>query len=121
MKDKCVRCGRETEYVISIPIIAHLYFIEGSGQLCSECYRKLYMREKKIMSFQFQGEQICSRCGHKYEWVTTLHDKDEVVVGIMDRMWHNVKNCTQINQTNRYCIEVGCPECGKREFIEKNR
>lgn len=53
--------------------------------------------------------------------MTTLHDKDEVVVGIMDRMWHNVKNCTQINQSNRYCIEVGCPECGKREFIEKNR
>ena len=54
MKDKCVRCGRETEYVISIPIIAHLYFIEGSGQLCSECYRKLYMRENETWHFNFK-------------------------------------------------------------------
>ena len=45
MKDTCVRCGKETEYDISTPIIACLNFIEGSGQLCSECYRKLYFKE----------------------------------------------------------------------------
>ena len=45
MKDTCVRCGKETEYDISTPIIARLNFIEGSGQLCSECYRKLYFKE----------------------------------------------------------------------------
>ena len=32
-------------YDISTPIIARLNFIEGSGQLCSECYRKLYFKE----------------------------------------------------------------------------
>lgn len=54
MKDTCARCGKETEYDISTPIIARLNFIEGSGQLCSECYRKLYMREKKPCHFNFK-------------------------------------------------------------------
>ena len=70
------------------------------------------------MAYQFSGEQICSRCGHKYQWVTTQLERGEVVTGFMDKMWHNVKNCTRINQTNRYCIEIGCPECAKREFVE---
>ena len=73
------------------------------------------------MAFQFQGEQTCSRCGHVYKWVTTQHGKGEVVAGIVNQMWCNVKKCTQINQTNCYCIELDCPKCGKREFIEKAR
>lgn len=47
MKEKCVSCGKETECDTSTPIIARLNFIEGSGQLCSECWRKLYFKENE--------------------------------------------------------------------------
>lgn len=71
------------------------------------------------MAFQFNGEQVCSRCGHKYEWMTIPRpDHGEYVSFRMDLTKSNVKNCTRINQTNHYCVEIGCPECGKRDFVE---
>lgn len=73
------------------------------------------------MAFQFQGEQICSRCGNKYQWVTTQLEKNEVITGFMDQMWRNVKNCNRISHTDPYSIELSCPECGGREFVEKER
>ncbi len=33
---------QETEYDINTPITSRLYFVEGAGQLCSECWRSLY-------------------------------------------------------------------------------
>ena len=42
MKEKCIRCGRETEYEVSTPVTIRRYFIEGSGQLCEECYFTIY-------------------------------------------------------------------------------
>lgn len=40
--DKCVNCGKETEY----PKDAHVDFrddyIEGAGQLCKDCRKKIY-------------------------------------------------------------------------------
>ena len=73
------------------------------------------------MAYQFKGEQICSQCGHKYEWVTLQTEKNEAVTGFTDGMWKNVKDCTRINQTNLYSIEIGSPKCGKREFVERER
>lgn len=71
------------------------------------------------MAFQFRGEQTCSRCGHRYEWITTQVEENEVVTGSMDKMWKNVKSCTFIKQINRYSIEIECPKCWKRELVEK--
>lgn len=45
MKELCVRCGKETEYLISTPIEVRKYFIEGAGQLCPECWRRLWPRQ----------------------------------------------------------------------------
>ena len=42
MKELCVRCGKETKYDTSTPITLRRYFIEGAGQLCEECWNKLY-------------------------------------------------------------------------------
>ena len=73
-----------------------------------------------VMAFQFQGEQVCSRCGHRYEWMTTPGvESGEIVFYKFDSKTNNVKNCTRINNTNRYCIEVKCPECGKGDYIEE--
>jgi recombinational DNA repair protein (RecF pathway) len=45
MKELCIRCGKETEYDINAPITLRHYYVEGSGQLCSECWRELYGKE----------------------------------------------------------------------------
>ena len=38
----CVICGKPTEYRIDTPIGKRERYIEGAGQLCRECFRKLY-------------------------------------------------------------------------------
>lgn len=42
MKDKCVLCGKETEYDEDTPVSARLDYVEGAGQLCREDYKKVY-------------------------------------------------------------------------------
>jgi hypothetical protein len=37
-KDKCVLCGRETPYTRETSIDERYGYIEGSGQLCEQCY-----------------------------------------------------------------------------------
>jgi len=39
MKDLCILCGVETAYDESTHIDMRVGYIEGSGQLCSKCYR----------------------------------------------------------------------------------
>lgn len=52
MKELCVRCGKETKYDTSTPITLRRYFIEGAGQLCSNCWAKLWptRRQKNTMT-----------------------------------------------------------------------
>lgn len=33
---------KETEYDINIPLEARRWYVEGAGQLCAECWNKLY-------------------------------------------------------------------------------
>lgn len=39
MKDKCILCGVETAYDESTHIDMRVGYIEGAGQLCSQCYK----------------------------------------------------------------------------------
>ncbi len=41
MKECCVICGKESEILQSEDIHQRLYYVEGVGQLCEECYLKL--------------------------------------------------------------------------------
>ena len=43
--EECVRCGKETPYMINTPVTVRLYYVEGSGQLCEACFNKLYKGE----------------------------------------------------------------------------
>lgn len=47
-KERCVRYGKETPYDQSTPVAARRYFVEGTGQLCPDCWRKLYEREEDV-------------------------------------------------------------------------
>jgi len=38
MKDKCIICNKETKYDVSKHIEERYGYIEGAGQLCTECY-----------------------------------------------------------------------------------
>lgn len=42
MKDKCVDCGKETEYDEKTHIDLRHCYVEGCGQLCPDCYKKIY-------------------------------------------------------------------------------
>jgi len=42
MKDNCVCCGKETEYDREAHIDFRMYYVEGAGQLCEECWKKIY-------------------------------------------------------------------------------
>ena len=42
MKDKCVSCGKETEYEKGTPVDFRMCYIEGAGQLCPKCYKRIY-------------------------------------------------------------------------------
>jgi len=44
--DKCVSCGDTTPYSVNEHIDYRNYYIEGAGQLCKECYEKIYIKEK---------------------------------------------------------------------------
>ena len=41
-KDKCTVCSDDSLYDKTMPIDLRLGYIEGSGQLCLECYDKIY-------------------------------------------------------------------------------
>lgn len=41
-KDRCVLCGKETEYLRSTPIDQRKYYVEGCGQLCEDCFDGIY-------------------------------------------------------------------------------
>lgn len=42
VKEKCVRCGKETAYDQSTPVDMRRWYVEGSGQLCEACWLKLW-------------------------------------------------------------------------------
>lgn len=42
--EHCVLCGRRTEYSTQKPIDQRYGYIEGAGQLCRDCYSKLYLK-----------------------------------------------------------------------------
>ena len=46
MKDKCVCCGKKSIYAREEHIDFRIGYIEGSGQLCLECYDKIYVKSK---------------------------------------------------------------------------
>ena len=47
MKDKCVSCGEKSIYDREEYIDFRVGYIEGVGQLCLECYDKIYIKSKE--------------------------------------------------------------------------
>jgi hypothetical protein len=45
--EKCVSCTREVGYTINTHIDARKNYVEGVGQLCSECFIEVYNKVHK--------------------------------------------------------------------------
>ena len=41
--EKCVCCGKDSGVPCGTPIAERRYYIQGSGQLCRDCYNELYV------------------------------------------------------------------------------
>ena len=48
MIKNCIRCGRPTPYDIHTPIDRRKYYVDGSGQLCEDCWKMVYGQIKTI-------------------------------------------------------------------------
>lgn len=46
-KEKCVVCKKPTEYDTHTPVDLRSNYVEGCGQLCTECYNRVYFTEQK--------------------------------------------------------------------------
>lgn len=45
-RERCVLCGKPTEYTKHTPISERIGYIEGCGQLCKDCFVELYEDKK---------------------------------------------------------------------------
>ena len=45
--EKCVSCGRETGYSINDHVDSRKTYVEGAGQLCSQCFIEVYKKVHK--------------------------------------------------------------------------
>ena len=40
--EKCISCGKDTIYMIDTPIDMRDNYVEGGGQLCTQCHIEIY-------------------------------------------------------------------------------
>ena len=50
-KEVCTICGKCTEYCIDTPVSERIGYIEGSGQLCRDCYYEIYTKKSDEIKF----------------------------------------------------------------------
>ena len=83
-KDKCNLCNDDSLYDKTEPINERIGYIEGSGQLCLDCYDKVYSHE-----WNRDREQKISR---------TLEDIYEIkdFNGVGEVKWNAIKHLTPI-------------------------
>jgi hypothetical protein len=58
MKDKCVLCGVETLYERTDHVDFRLGYVEGAGQLCLDCYGKIYVNKNLSPGQEERGRGI---------------------------------------------------------------
>ncbi|OPZ47641.1 MAG: hypothetical protein BWY95_01351 [Bacteroidetes bacterium ADurb.BinA104] len=73
-KELCIRCGKITSYSINTPITARLYFVEGSGQLCEECFNELYSVARPLKSED--SHTPCFSCRNEIQATVKSNEKE---------------------------------------------
>lgn len=69
-KDKCILCEKETQYEFDVNVDYRIGYIEGAGQLCSECYARGTDREMilipKQMVLDYSNDMELGKTIRKY-------------------------------------------------------
>lgn len=58
IKEKCTLCGKIVNISTDTPIYYRSYYVDGSGQLCLKCYKKVYGNEKTEVIKSPRGDMI---------------------------------------------------------------
>lgn len=45
--DRCVLCGKATDYSKDTHVANRDYYVDGAGQLCPDCYKDVYLKDKR--------------------------------------------------------------------------
>ncbi len=67
---------------------------------------------------RLEGKNICVRCQGTIEWLVRFPQKNGVIVLKLADMNRNVKNYYLMNDKVHYTVEIECPHCNARQFIE---
>ena len=46
--ERCVLCHKTTDVPVDLPIQQRVFYIEGGGQLCEDCYCEIYKKSRNI-------------------------------------------------------------------------
>ena len=66
MNELCIRCNKPTPYHPDTPLTLRRYYVEGSGQICEECFYELYRVPGSLQSNLGDGLDQQSRSeGHE--------------------------------------------------------
>ena len=59
MYDKCVSCGKETDVPRTANVDTRYHYVEGAGQLCPECYIRIYTESvsKKLVDVMMEDHK----------------------------------------------------------------
>lgn len=49
----CVSCGLNTHVDKNMDVTLRLFYVEGAGQLCKDCYEKVYREDNNDVSNKF--------------------------------------------------------------------
>jgi len=103
--DKCVICGDDSIYDMSKPIDERIGYIEGSGQMCLDCYDKVYGHE-----WNRNREQKISR---------TLEDIYEMkdFNGVAEVKWNAIKHLTPIEFQKHCNPDKRCDDSAYKRLI----
>lgn len=71
-KEICIRCGHLTPYDIHTPISSRLYYVEGSGQFCEQCFSQLYSSSSDSSLISAQAKKTEEREEHEQIITITL-------------------------------------------------
>jgi len=58
MKDKCVNCKRETLYDKETHVDFRLGYVEGTGQLCLDCWEVIYGTKNNKKEYEYVTEKL---------------------------------------------------------------
>jgi|APSaa5957512535_1039671.scaffolds.fasta_scaffold07759_6 hypothetical protein len=60
--DKCISCSCDTKYTSEVHIDDRFCYVEGAGQLCNDCWNKIYNKKLLECKHGVDKDNSCSKC-----------------------------------------------------------